>query len=136
MTDYALIKDGVVIATIVWDGVTEVDFGKGVQAVEIPESKGVTTGFLYTEGVFSAAPLTDEQLEQQKNAAITENVRKKDSLMSVATVSVAPLQDAVDLEMATDEEIKSLNAWKKYRVLLNRIDANTAGDIKWPAVPS
>ncbi|EKS5109754.1 tail fiber assembly protein, partial [Escherichia coli] len=25
--------------------------------------------------------------------------------------------------------------WKKYRVLLNRVDTSTAPDIEWPAAP-
>ncbi|EMG9853476.1 tail fiber assembly protein, partial [Escherichia coli] len=29
-----------------------------------------------------------------------------------------------------------LEAWKKYRVLLNRIDTSTAPDIEWPEIPS
>ncbi|WP_173571477.1 tail fiber assembly protein, partial [Escherichia coli] len=47
----------------------------------------------------------------------------------------APLQDAADLEIATEEEISLLEAWKKYRVLLNRVNTTTAPDIEWPAVP-
>ncbi|KLG49264.1 tail fiber assembly protein, partial [Escherichia coli] len=48
----------------------------------------------------------------------------------------APLQDAADLEIATEEETSLLEAWKKYRVLLNRIDTSTAPDIVWPEIPS
>ncbi|HHL1887459.1 TPA: tail fiber assembly protein, partial [Klebsiella pneumoniae] len=39
------------------------------------------------------------------------------------------------LEMATDDEKTRLAAWKKYRVLLNRVDTSTAPDIKWPEKP-
>ncbi|WP_332128981.1 tail fiber assembly protein, partial [Escherichia coli] len=49
--------------------------------------------------------------------------------------SYLPLQDAVDLEIATDEERWLLEAWNKFRVLLNRVDTSTAPDIEWPAVP-
>ena len=45
------------------------------------------------------------------------------------------LQDAVDLEIATEEERSLLEAWNKYRVLLNRVDTSTAPDIEWPANP-
>ncbi len=38
-------------------------------------------------------------------------------------------QDAADLEIATEEETSLLEAWKKYRVLLNRVDTSTAPDI-------
>ncbi|EQA1407893.1 tail fiber assembly protein, partial [Escherichia coli] len=47
----------------------------------------------------------------------------------------APLQDAADLEIATEGETSLLEAWKKYRVLLNRVDTSTAPDIEWPASP-
>ncbi len=48
---------------------------------------------------------------------------------------IAPLQDAVDLEIATEEENSLLEARKKYRVLLNRVDTSTAPDIEWPEEP-
>ncbi|MEE7197191.1 tail fiber assembly protein, partial [Escherichia coli O110:H10] len=38
--------------------------------------------------------------------------------------------------IATEEETSLLEAWKKYRVLLNRIDTSTAPDIVWPEIPS
>ncbi|OJR07718.1 phage tail protein [Escherichia coli] len=28
-----------------------------------------------------------------------------------------------------------VEAWKKYRVLLNRVDTSTSQDIEWPALP-
>lgn len=55
--------------------------------------------------------------------------------MEEASSRIAVLQDAVDLEMATDEESKALPLWKKYRVLLSRIDANTANTLNWPDKP-
>ncbi|MCY6826315.1 tail fiber assembly protein, partial [Escherichia coli] len=48
---------------------------------------------------------------------------------------IAPLQDAADLEIATEEEISLLEAWKKYRVLLNRVDTSVAPDIEWLIQP-
>ncbi|ENE0102916.1 tail fiber assembly protein [Escherichia albertii] len=48
---------------------------------------------------------------------------------------MAPLQEAVDLDIATEEETSLLEVWKKYRVLLNRVDTSVAPDIEWPAVP-
>ncbi|MGG2140372.1 tail fiber assembly protein [Symbiopectobacterium sp. RP] len=45
-----------------------------------------------------------------------------------------PLQDAVDLDMATDEEKAALTEWQKYVVLLSRVDVN-ATDIEWPEQP-
>lgn len=48
---------------------------------------------------------------------------------------IALLQDAVELEITTEEERSLLKAWKKYWVLLNRVDTSTATDIVWPQQP-
>ncbi|HHK9140284.1 TPA: tail fiber assembly protein, partial [Escherichia coli] len=53
-----------------------------------------------------------------------------------ASEHIAPLQDAVELELATEEETSLLEAWKKYRVLLNRVDTSVAPDIEWPTSPT
>ncbi|EJL0263458.1 tail fiber assembly protein, partial [Escherichia coli] len=36
---------------------------------------------------------------------------------------------------ATEEENSLLEAWKKYRVLLNRVDTSVAPDIEWLIQP-
>ncbi len=66
---------------------------------------------------------------------IREAEETKNNLMQVASEHIAPLQDAADLEIATEEETSLLEAWKKYRVLLNRVDTSTAPDIEWPTNP-
>ncbi|QHM72949.1 tail fiber assembly protein [Mixta intestinalis] len=76
----------------------------------------------------TAYEYTTEELKQQAES-------KKRQLLDDATETIAPLQDAADLDMATDEEIALLTAWKKYRVLLNRVDTSVAPDIAWPEVP-
>ena len=73
--------------------------------------------------------------EAEKLFRIREVEETKNSLMQVASEHIAPLQDAADLEIATEEEISLLEAWKKYRVLLNRVDTSTAQDIEWPVAP-
>ncbi|EFO4657795.1 tail fiber assembly protein [Escherichia coli] len=39
------------------------------------------------------------------------------------------------MEIATEVETSLLEAWKKYRVLLNRVDTSTAPDVEWPVIP-
>ncbi|WP_222941836.1 tail fiber assembly protein [Xenorhabdus indica] len=73
-------------------------------------------------------PPTPEERQQQAES-------KKRYRMSQAANTIAPLQDAVDLDMATKEEKAALVVWKKYRVLLNRVDCSTAPDIAWPEPP-
>ncbi|WP_038248635.1 tail fiber assembly protein [Xenorhabdus bovienii] len=73
-------------------------------------------------------PPTPQQLQRGAE-------REKQYLMSQAATSIAPLQYAVDLKMATDSEQTMLTEWKKYCVLLNRVDCSTAPDIPWPEQP-
>jgi hypothetical protein len=66
---------------------------------------------------------------------VAEATLKKNMLMSQASVAIAPLQDAVDLDIATPEEVALLKAWKTYRVLVDRVDVNLAPNIVWPTKP-
>lgn len=87
--------------------------------------KALGGAFLFDGGEIIAAPVD--------YAAVAQ--RQKMELMSQANNVIATLQDAVELDMATEKEGKSLLEWKKYRVLLNRIDTSNAPDIEWPSVP-
>ncbi len=60
------------------------------------------------------------------------------SRRAVADAAIAPLQDAVDIDEATDAETTLLTAWKKYRVLLNRVPAQAGypATIDWPVAPA
>ncbi|HHR5846964.1 TPA: tail fiber assembly protein [Providencia alcalifaciens] len=73
-------------------------------------------------------PPTKEQL-------IAEAEYQKQALLNEATTAIAPLQDAVDLGIATDEEREQLRAWKEYRVEVNRVDAGLGASVNWPVKP-
>lgn len=60
---------------------------------------------------------------------------EKTKLLAIATVAINPLQDAADLEIATDEETVSLKAWKTYRVMVNRVDTSKVPNTDWPKTP-
>ncbi|WP_139770080.1 tail fiber assembly protein, partial [Salmonella enterica] len=71
--------------------------------------------------------------EEAKNAAqLRQAEETKNNLLKMATEKIAPLQDAVDLDEATDKEKASLLAWKKYRVQVNRVDTSSPD---WPDIP-
>lgn len=55
---------------------------------------------------------------------------------TAADLEIAWRQDAVDAEIASDQEATELAAWKKYRVLLMRIDTSKAPGIEWPTPPA
>ena len=68
--------------------------------------------------------------------AVTNAEFDKTWRLSSAATAMAPLQDAVDIGKATEEEKALLLEWKNYRVQLNRVDTSTAPDIEWPEIPS
>ena len=78
---------------------------------------------------------TDEtaQLSAQKTTATCE----VQQLLSIANDKIVPLQDAVDLGIATDAETISLTKWKTYRVLVNRVPTQPGFPtaIDWPSMP-
>lgn len=72
--------------------------------------------------------------EQQLAQVIAEAAGRR----AVADAAIAPLQDAVDIDDATETEVETLKAWKKYRVALNRVpeQPNYPDAIDWPAPPA
>lgn len=97
-----------------------------VDITALPEQPDVN--YRYSDGVFSA-PVTDAE-----NAVLIASSRLA-AEMDEANRTIAPLQDAVDISIATDEEITRLAEWKRYRVELSRIDTSKAPDIEWPVMP-
>lgn len=57
---------------------------------------------------------------------------EKSRRLSEVTVLIAPLSDAVDLGIATDEEKTRYDELRKYRVLLSRVDTSKP---EWPKIP-
>ena len=62
---------------------------------------------------------------------------KRDNLLSLAAIRIAPLQDAVDLEEATSAEVALMKKWKQYRIAVNRIQDQSGypSSIEWPVEP-
>ncbi|MFQ1017450.1 tail fiber assembly protein [Gilliamella sp. BG7] len=75
----------------------------------------------------------DENKQHQHDVDVATAQKKQ--LLNEATTQIDYLQDAIDTEIATDEEKALYSAWKKYRALLNRIDVDTAPAITWPEKP-
>lgn len=81
-------------------------------------------------------PILSEPLPPSVEQLIYEAEARKTTLMQAAGDAIAPLQDAVDLDIATSKENSLLLEWKKYRVLLNRIDTSKPQNINWPETPA
>ncbi|MEN4559669.1 tail fiber assembly protein [Pantoea agglomerans] len=97
-----------------------------VDITALPEQPDIN--YRYNDGVFTA-PLTDaENVELIASSRLAAE-------MDEANRAIVPLQDAVDIGIATDTEIARLAEWKRYRVELSRIDNSKAPDITWPVRP-
>lgn len=99
-----------------------------VEADSLPVGCDISGKWVFKNSKIELREVTQKEL-------IAAATKKKTEFMQVATNKMAPLQDAVELGIATDNEIEQLDAWKAYRVSLNRIDVTQAPDIEWPIEP-
>lgn len=76
----------------------------------------------------------EAEAEQLLAGLVAENARRR----AIADQAIAPLQDAVDIDEATEAELALLKAWKKYRVALNRLSEAPGypAGINWPIAPN
>lgn len=79
--------------------------------------------FIFKDGEIIAAPVDH----------VAEARTKKQKFLTQANNVISTLQDAVDLNISTEEEKSSMVEWKRYRVLLNRVDPNKPD---WPLKPT
>jgi len=98
-----------------------------VEITSLSEQPDINYNF--SGGVFTA-PIIDAE-----DAVMIASSRLA-AEMEEANRAIAPLQDAVDINIATDEEIMRLAEWKRYRVALSRIDPVKASNIEWPIKPN
>ncbi len=132
MDSYAVVDGtGLITNIIEWDGESEWTPPEGNTSVLCGNDTECIIGGFYQNGAFTPPP----KPEIPKEESIAEADQTKTSLLAEATLMIDPLQDAVDLDMATDDEIAELNAWKKYRVLVSRVDTSLAPDVTWPEKP-
>lgn len=73
--------------------------------------------------------------EKQHQYDVTTAQSQQSQLLNDANSAISNLQDAVDAEIATEQQTEMLKKWKKYRFELNQLDVNTAPNIQWPANP-
>lgn len=68
----------------------------------------------------------------QHAAGVVQATQQKNTLRAAADSEITWRQDAVDADIATEQEVSELAAWKKYRVLLMRVDTAAPA---WPTAP-
>lgn len=110
-------------------------------AVDITETEwadllsGQAKGKLIACGVDLRPCLTEQPLPTA-HELISLAEDKRSRLRAEADTIIQPLQDANDLGIATDDEANQLIAWKKYRVMLMRVNTEDAENIIWPEQPA
>ena len=87
-------------------------------------------------GVIDGMPAWIDLPELTQQQLIEQAEQKRVALRTSADAEIIWRQDALDVGIATENEAKELTEWKKYRVLLMRVDTSTAPNIEWPANPA
>ncbi|HHH1986711.1 TPA: tail fiber assembly protein [Yersinia enterocolitica] len=75
----------------------------------------------------------DEEAEKRYHLAEAE--QEKRHLLNEANTKIQILQDSIELGLGTESTEAKLLAWRRYRVLLDRLDISTAPNIMWLAKP-
>lgn len=89
----------------------------------------------WVDGAWYADPAALEQKAYDDAKALVD--AKVASESARASAKIAPLQDAVELGIATEQETTDYNAWRAYRVFISRVPTQTAYPlaVDWPAAP-
>ncbi|WP_269476234.1 tail fiber assembly protein [Pseudomonas guariconensis] len=98
------------------------------------EQQPSVNGVIDWSRVITQAMKDQAAAEQHLAQVIAEITARRD----VADRAIAPLQDAVDLDEATEAELAELKEWKRYRVALNRLPDQPGypNEITWPVPPA
>ncbi|KUT27573.1 tail fiber assembly protein [Escherichia coli] len=103
---------------------------EGASVVELPDITAnrradISGKWMFKDGaVVKRIYTADEQQQQAKS--------QKAALLSEAESVIQPLERAVRLNMATDEERARLESWERYSVLVSRVDT---ANPEWPQKP-
>ncbi|MBV8044486.1 tail fiber assembly protein [Pluralibacter sp.] len=128
---YALISTGTVENIVVCEQAEQATgLFPDVDVVNI-DGEDVGPGWAYADGIFTAPAVPEPTPEE----LITQAEQQKAALRQTAESEISWRHDAVDAGIATAEEAAALAEWKKYRVLLMRVDTSKVPDVEWPTQP-
>ncbi|ELX1937603.1 TPA: tail fiber assembly protein [Escherichia coli] len=103
---------------------------EGASVVELPDITAnrradISGKWMFRDGAVVKRIYTADEQQQQAES-------QKAALLSEAESVIQPLERAVRLNMATDEERTRLEAWERYSVLVSRVDT---ANPEWPQKP-
>ena len=76
----------------------------------------------------------DKEKQHQHDIAVAQS--QQSQLLKEVNNEISNFQDAVDAEIATEQQVEILKKWKKYRFELNQLDVNKVPNINWPKKPA
>lgn len=79
--------------------------------------------------------LVGKTFEPDYSAAITQAERRKLEALRVSSIKVDTLRDAINSELATDDEKRLFKAWTDYRIKVNRLDTKLGSAMTLPVSP-
>ncbi|EJF0879806.1 tail fiber assembly protein [Escherichia coli] len=103
---------------------------EGLSVVELPDITAnrradISGNWMFKDGAVVKRIYTADEQQQQAES-------QKAALLSEAESVIQPLERAVRLNMATDEERARLESWERYSVLVSRVDTAKP---EWPQKP-
>ncbi|WP_323115161.1 tail fiber assembly protein [Pseudomonas guariconensis] len=102
--------------------------------LELGERLTAAPGVIDWSQVITAETKAQAAAEQLLSTVVSDMAQRR----AVADAAIAPLQDAVELDEATEAEAALLKEWKRYRVALSRLPEQEGypNEIDWPAPPA
>lgn len=102
--------------------------------LDLGERLAATPGVIDWSQAITAEAKAQAAAEQLLATVVAELAQRR----AVADAAIAPLQDAVELEEATEAEAALLLEWKRYRVALSRLPDHESypNEIDWPSPPA
>lgn len=113
-----------------------ISFNEGILAVSVARD-GEPSDLLHSITLHVAVEELPPMVAPEPDKAELAQ-RELSSRRSDADHAIAPLQDAVDVDEATESDMAALKAWKKYRLALSRVpdQAGYPLSIEWPVAPA
>lgn len=125
---YAVVSDGIVINTVLWNGIDEWQPESGMA---VPAGDEVGIGWLYNDDSF--APPPPPPLSHAEQVALA--AQKKEELIALAIATTSLWRTELLLGLISDEDKAALTDWILFQREVQDIDIEKAPDIEWPEPP-
>lgn len=137
MSSYALIKDGIVVNAVLWDG--QGDIFQEYEKYEIKDGEQVGPGYTAkkdSKGKWSfSAPVVEITPEEQAN----KNIQAASSAYDLASAKITALNEIIedeDYSSYPEADVRAqLSTWTSYRKALRAYIAKGDGSAKLPTSP-